>query len=53
MLKLWKIGENDKKQNQEYTPRVNSEGKYIINTDDPRDVKWLNERRAKRGASYV
>lgn len=38
------------KDGNKYEPRKNSEGKYIINPKDPRDVKFLHELQGKRGA---
>lgn len=37
----------------EYIPRKNSEGKYIINLDNPKDKEWINRQQGKRGAKAV
>lgn len=38
------------KDGSKYEPKKNKEGKYIINTSDPRDVKFMHELQGKRGA---
>lgn len=38
------------KDGSKYEPRKNSEGKYIINPNNPQDVKFLHELQGKRGA---
>lgn len=41
------------KDGNKYEPRKNSEGKYIINPNNPQDVKFLHELQGKRGAKAV
>lgn len=38
------------KDGSKYEPKKNKEGKYIINPNNPQDVKFLHELQGKRGA---
>ena len=38
---------------QAYEPRKNAEGKYVLDKNNPQDMKWWNQQQANRGAKAV
>ena len=38
---------------QTYEPRKNAEGKYVLDKNNPQDMKWWNQQQANRGAKAV
>lgn len=41
------------KENTNNEPPKNQEGKYVIDKNNPKHVRWLHQQQANRGAKYV